>query len=367
MPKKVLFLILMFLIPVAVLSAFLEFAAPLIIKTPHLVYKEWPGRPVTFHPGMKHRAVTDYYDNWFTANPLGFNDTEHAPAKPAGVVRILILGDSFVEALQVKPEENAARVMERLAEERGMALEAVSMGMSGYGQGQQLKTYETIGKTFNPDMVVIYFCANDLNDNMERPEYSLSPDGKLMAVEKEIPAESWKTALVRGLLNRLESYFIVKEVFGRGYRLFFATAEEVRAARTAQAGVAGGGGIDEGALAHYAEPEKLKSFETLVKSLHETVTVRDGKPLVAALVSAGVVSPSLEFEKFLDEMEKVYHEAGVDTLNLQRLFVERYRREKTPPHFERDVHWNAVGHLWAAGAILERVEKQLGAKGVKNG
>jgi hypothetical protein len=45
-------------------------------------------------------------------NALGFRDREHEPAKPAGVVRIALLGDSLVEALQVPLEQTAGALLE---------------------------------------------------------------------------------------------------------------------------------------------------------------------------------------------------------------------------------------------------------------
>src|SRR5690349_14815076 len=53
-------------------------------------------------PGKHGRSVKPgLYDVSVNVNSAGFRDREHTIDKPAGVCRIALLGDSFVEALQV--------------------------------------------------------------------------------------------------------------------------------------------------------------------------------------------------------------------------------------------------------------------------
>ena len=61
----------------------------------------WPGL-VTYLPQF---GITASF------NSVGMRDREHAGRKPEGVFRVLVLGDSFMEALQVPFEKSLPSLM----------------------------------------------------------------------------------------------------------------------------------------------------------------------------------------------------------------------------------------------------------------
>jgi hypothetical protein len=92
-------------------------------------------------------------------NSRGFRDREREPAKPDGVVRIALLGDSFVEALQVPLEKTAGQLLEaRLNAARDDSkprYEVLNFGISNYSVGQSMLAYENAAREFAPDYVFI--------------------------------------------------------------------------------------------------------------------------------------------------------------------------------------------------------------------
>jgi hypothetical protein len=66
-------------------------------------------------------------------NSHGLRDVEHEYAKPAGVYRVLVLGDSFIEAMHVPLEATFGRRLESELAKTGRRVEVVSAGVSGYG------------------------------------------------------------------------------------------------------------------------------------------------------------------------------------------------------------------------------------------
>jgi hypothetical protein len=99
-------------------------------------------------------------------NSYGYHDVEHAIAKPEGVFRILVLGDSFTEALQVPLEKAYPRLLEaKLKTGADHPVEVISLGRSGNGTRINLATLEEFGFSFKPDLVIMQFLSNDLIDD----------------------------------------------------------------------------------------------------------------------------------------------------------------------------------------------------------
>src|SRR5262249_35900136 len=62
-----------------------------------------------------------------TYNSQGWRDVEHTTKKPDGVVRILVLGDSFMEGYSVELNDLFPRRIEELVHEAGRNTEVINM------------------------------------------------------------------------------------------------------------------------------------------------------------------------------------------------------------------------------------------------
>jgi hypothetical protein len=95
-------------------------------------------------------------------NSAGFRDAERTVQKPPHVSRVALLGDSFVEALQVPFEKTAGQLLERsLNSGDGEAsphhgYEVLNFGVSAHGLGQFLLVWETYARAYQPDYVFAY-------------------------------------------------------------------------------------------------------------------------------------------------------------------------------------------------------------------
>jgi hypothetical protein len=129
----------------------------------------------TYHPvyGFFHRPgasgwiQTPEFTSWVEISGQGLRDRVFAIPKPAGVYRILMLGDSFVEGAQVPPEATVAKRLEdELRARSGRVVDVVNAGNAGFGTAQELLFLEHDGAGFQPDLVVlVFFVDNDLPDN----------------------------------------------------------------------------------------------------------------------------------------------------------------------------------------------------------
>ena len=104
-------------------------------------------------------------------NSEGLRDREHSKQKPAGVLRVAVVGDSYAEAFQVEQEKAFWSVLEkRLAlcpALAGRQVEVINFGVSGYGTAQELLTLREKVWDYSPDVVLLAVTTNnDVSDNL---------------------------------------------------------------------------------------------------------------------------------------------------------------------------------------------------------
>ena len=113
-------------------------------------------------------------------NSQGWRDLEHHVEKPEGVFRILVLGDSFMEANAVKLEESFHRQVEKLARAAGKNVEVINMGVAGYGTLQEYLVFEHFGRLYQPDLVLVgFYDGNDLINNSFELASILTEEGQV--------------------------------------------------------------------------------------------------------------------------------------------------------------------------------------------
>jgi len=99
-------------------------------------------------------------------NEWGFTDQEIPEQWPRDGLRIMVVGDSFVEALQVDMKEKFGKLLEKsLLANLREDVEVVCLGRSGTGQVAQYAYWKKFGPIMRPDILVLVFVANDLRDN----------------------------------------------------------------------------------------------------------------------------------------------------------------------------------------------------------
>lgn len=88
----------------------------------------------------------------------GFRDIEHDKAKPAGVKRILILGDSVSEGLQVPLDKTLSRQLQHLLDEKSAGkIEVINASCSCYSLGQMALFYDRIASVYEPDEIFLLY------------------------------------------------------------------------------------------------------------------------------------------------------------------------------------------------------------------
>jgi len=333
---KIKIVIINILIFFFILILSLEFILPKITKVPHLVYYKWDTRPTTFFPSITHRAITNNYDIRFKTNSLGFKDTDINYTKNENTKRILLLGDSYIEAVGIAPDKQLGRVLEKLFDEENINLEVISMGMSGYGQNEQLVNYNLLGKKFIPDLVITFFCKNDIDDNLRTKDRYFNDSGELIFgyTNEKI---TLKQIFFRKFTNTFETYHIYKKILRGLY-----TKERVKL-------------IKENKKIHKSfslDSEEFKYLEKIVSRLKQDISVRDNIKLLNIIVSDNVTKKlNDEHYKILSMTEEIYKSLNIDTINTDYIFRKYYNEKNILPHWSNDFHWNENGNKLVAELI----------------
>ena len=103
-------------------------------------------------------------------NHDGFRGPDYPWRKPTGAIRVAVLGDSYVEAMQVPEDKTFTAVIGRALSDcpflKGKRIEAMNFGVDGYGTAQELITLRRKVWQYSPDIVVLaIFLGNDVRNN----------------------------------------------------------------------------------------------------------------------------------------------------------------------------------------------------------
>lgn len=314
-------------------------------------------------------------------NSAGFRDREHSLEKPDGVIRIAVLGDSYIESFQVAQEDMFASVLERelnsLSFDKDRQVEVLSFGVSGYGTAQELLMLRHHVWKFNPDIVLLAFLpSNDLRNNSStlesqtlRPVFELVDDKLQLdnSFRTEPPYLYAKTNSFRmkmAIINFSRVLQVVQSI--RTGEFATRRAENANAGQTT---IRDRIGLDDQC---FKPPENVewehawKLAERLIEEMNHEVTERGARFAVTVVTSGVQVTPNAE-------LRREYCKAlGVDDLNyadnrLKQLgdelefpvivlseVLRQYGQEhaldahgfsNTSPG---EGHWNEVGHREAA-------------------
>ncbi len=121
--------------------------------------RQWDGDFYTLGPGPG-------------VNRDGLRDVEHAVARTAGVPRVACLGDSVTFGYGLPREMAYPARLAALLAGRGGRSEVMNVSLPGWSTRQQRIAYHRIVRPYQPDVVLLGFCLNDvaeLQNNLGRP------------------------------------------------------------------------------------------------------------------------------------------------------------------------------------------------------
>lgn len=133
-------------------------------------HRSWhyPGGQFTYYgydPNLKAS-----YINLFHWNSHGYYDRDYGNARPEGAYRIAVIGDSYVEAVQVPLSRSFHKLIEEalnrnLGASQDKTIQVLAFGNSGSGQVDEHEMLRNQVVNYNPDLIVLALSSNDFCDD----------------------------------------------------------------------------------------------------------------------------------------------------------------------------------------------------------
>ncbi|HEY9681335.1 MAG TPA: hypothetical protein V6C86_07135 [Oculatellaceae cyanobacterium] len=133
---------------------------------PKLGFQHFPNKIVTWRS-------EGYARSYF--GPDGLRESNVSMNKASNAYRVVLLGDSLVESLQVPLEKSWGQLLEKsIGPVDGKRVEVLNFGNSGYSTTQDCLALE--GKVFkyHPDLVVLGYSSRDMMENWSPPDETVS-------------------------------------------------------------------------------------------------------------------------------------------------------------------------------------------------
>jgi lysophospholipase L1-like esterase len=153
-------------------------------RLPLMTVAAHPTRGYALLPGADHFT----YQHPVRVNSLGLRGPE--PRSPRAACRVLLLGDSLIYGQGVSDAETLPALLERELAAHG-DFEVSNAGMRAYATHQELAWLDELGPLLEPDIVVLCWYWNDLQErDVVRTRERLELSGPI-AFDLSAPARGW--------------------------------------------------------------------------------------------------------------------------------------------------------------------------------
>ena len=172
---------------------------------------ENPTLGYVFKENYRDHGNPDLKSSYPSINSHGFRDIERQYAKPPGVRRIILLGDSIVAGAVNIPDidDTISRKLEQSLEHQ--EIEVLNMGINGYCTRAEVELLAQRGLRYEPDLVFLIFVQNDFNDINADLGFVTQP---LLVQTLFVRSHLFRSLAVKYNLFRLRTQFGVQEIAG---------------------------------------------------------------------------------------------------------------------------------------------------------
>jgi len=373
------------LILVVVCTAAALFVAELVIRTiPGIYEPDWP-IVTRFDPTLGWSLIPDIsatiHDPEFVTseriNSFGLRGPELPEHKESGELRVLLLGDSFVEGYTVDQGQTVDAVLERTIDDPRVRV--INAGTRGWSTDQELPCFTENAAVLAPDLTILLFYINDVCMNAtdrywrgNKPRYVLHDDE--ITLVPVAPSE---------LATTQEADVSLRRMIGAAIR-GSAIAQVSRKAINRFWGQKGQRPLPKQRIpwsksvdAYPCLEEGWEVTDRLITTLREEVESRGGEFVVFWVPTKEAIyredwervrkAYDLDPERFsttadAERLHEICQRRDLDCVIPLEEFQQAARSSDQRLYFVNDPHWTPAGHELAGRILADVVRGYLGSR-----
>lgn len=350
------------------------------VYDPLLGWRKQPGARVTY----KRREYTVEMG----INGRGLRDPERGYDAAPGVLRVLALGDSFLEGYTVPLRQTVTQQLEAGLQRAGRRAEVINGGTLAYSTDQEYLFYRSEGARYLPRVVLLFFYYNDIiyNDREQyfgrpKPAFDVGATGLVLRrypVRRSRPSEPpeadppepprARSALLDWLAERLRAG--APHAYDRlaGFGLWQPIPRRVPRPelrvylRRPGPEVERAWDVTAAVLAQLARAVERRGSRLLVVYVPSRMEVQDDSWALTTLQYARA-SGRWDRGQVAARLMRLGPRGGYPVLDLTPALRAADRGWRGRPYYAFDGHWTALGHRVAAAEIQAFLERSgwLGA------
>lgn len=331
---------------------------------------------------LKPKAEAPHFSSEYNVkvkqNSYGMRDKEYLIKKSQNKYRIAVTGDSFVWGYGVDNDKMFTEVLE---EKLGGNFEVLNFAVSGYGTDQELLQFSSKILEFEPDMLVISFYNNDIENIMNSRQYGYNKPlfvlekGSLKLTNVPVPLEEKENMYGAAdyanffLSHYSQVYILFKQSISAVYhsiavkwRIFFNIDQEYFGTRILKKDYDGqyidGWALFDRLLREFNEIGEKNNVRIVLVYIPDKMQI-DRKLFETRLKMFGRNNKDYDALKPSDLLKKSAGRHNIDFIDLLPYFSAHENAGEY--YFRFDDHLNAKGNA----LVAESMYKELAEMGIK--
>ncbi|MAB80079.1 MAG: hypothetical protein CMJ89_12070 [Planctomycetes bacterium] len=298
-------------------------------------------------------------------NSHGFRDSDYSKEKGERR-RICVIGDSIPFGNHLEPQETYPELLETELRERGtrVPVDVLNLGVGGYDTVQEVAMLERTGLGFDPDLVVLGFCVNDLGIVSVTMDHSWAEEDRENPLYLSRIAQGMRAFLGERKRRHESSDWSSDEFYGRAFADQIADIEgdlelrELMAALRADLRIANQNPPDTAPLARRIPPRWFASAPRVGRfcfALDQLAALSEEHGFESVLLFIPYLDEEPAFQHADRIVRHLAEARGITVLAVRDEFratgLEELRIDPKDP-----VHPDARGHAILARRLLEHTD-----------